>query len=113
MNKLWELIKTTLIEKDGTTPVYGSIKRWAAWILLFCVVLSVIQGLLPGGSLHIGSFLNLNWQHKDCNMDVLKALLEATGTYILTGQLLSNVTDTIQNYHNINAAPKPPDAPKG
>ena len=97
---LWLTIKQTLLEKSDSGTLTGSIKRWAAWILLFLVSLTVIQGLIPGGSIHLGTFLNFAWNHQPSDMKVLTALLTATGTYVLTGQAISNITDTIQNYHN-------------
>ena len=97
---LWLTIKQTLLEKSGETQ-FGSIKRWAAWILLSLIVLSVIAGLIPGGSIHIGTYLNLSWNHQPADMSVVNALLAATGTYILTGQALSNITDTIQHRNTV------------
>jgi predicted oxidoreductase (fatty acid repression mutant protein) len=104
MKKLWQIIKETLLEKSSIDPTttFGSIKRWAAWILLFLVFSVVINSLVPSFSLHIGSFvLNREQEANKVDMSVLNALLTAIGTYILGGQMISNVTDTIQNYHNV------------
>lgn len=105
---LWALIKSTLIEKDGTTNTYGSIKRWAAWILLGLVCLVIFASLLPGGSLHFGTWLNLQWNHHACDETVLTDLLKAIGTYILGGATITAFSNTIQNYHNAKF-PSPPD----
>lgn len=98
--KLWFLIKSTLIEKDNTNPVYGSIKRWLAWILAGLVILVVIAGLIPGGSLHIGTFLNFSWNHNPTDTNTLSILLKAIGMYVLGGATVSMLNNTITNYHN-------------
>jgi hypothetical protein len=95
---LWTIIKQTLLEKSGDN-IFGSIKRWVAWILLFLVCCIVISSLIPSGSIHIGTWLNVSWHHIKVDMPVLTSLLTAMGTYILTGQALTNVTDTIQHYN--------------
>jgi hypothetical protein len=80
--------------------VYGSIKRWAAWILLGLVCLVIFASLLPGGSVHLGTWLSLSWNHKPCDETVLTDLLKAIGTYILGGATVSMIGNTVQNFHN-------------
>jgi hypothetical protein len=100
MNSLWTIFKQTFLEKNTDTPI-GSIKRGIAWVLVLYAGEIINAGLLPGGSIHIGTFLNLSWNHKDINLDSLKVVLAAIGTYVLTGQMLSNVTDTIQHRNTV------------
>jgi hypothetical protein len=95
---LWQLIKSTLIEKDGTNT-YGSIKRWGAWILFFYAGLVIFVGLLPSCSFHISTWFNLTWNHKPIDTVTLQILLTAIGTYILGGATVSMIGNTIQNYH--------------
>lgn len=102
--KLWQLIKTTLIEKDGTNQVYGSIKRYAAWILLIYAGEIINAGMIPGGSLHLGAFLNLSWNHCAIDRETLSLVLNALGTYVLGGATVTAVANTFQNYHNVKYA---------
>lgn len=97
---LWSLIKTTLIEKDGTNTTYGSIKRWGAWILFAYAGFVIFAGLLPSGCFHISTWFILNWHHQPIDRETLKILVEAIGTYILGGATITMANNTIQNYHN-------------
>lgn len=107
--KLWYLIKTTLIEKDGTTTSYGSIKRWGAWILFFYCGLIILAGLLPSGSINWAwCHIQLSWHHCAIDIKTLSALLEAIGTYILGGATISAVSSTVQNFHNQKYSGIPP-----
>ena len=98
--KIYQLFKSALIEKDGTNSVYGSIKRWAALILLFYAGEIVNAGLIPGGSLHFGTWLNLAWNHSPIDRDTLTVILKAVGTYVLGGATITTLSNVTQNYHN-------------
>lgn len=90
-DKLWNILKQTLLEKnaDGTINVTGSMKRLGALLTMLTVVAIIVTCLQPSFSLHIGGF-TLNFEHTQYKIadyePTISTLLIAFGAYVGIGE---------------------------
>lgn len=91
-DKLWNILKQTLLEKnaDGTINVSGSMKRLGGLLTILTVVAIVLTCLQPSFSLHVGTWLNFNFDHQQYKIadyePTIGTLLIAFGTYVGIGE---------------------------
>jgi hypothetical protein len=102
MESLWNILKSTLIEKntDGTVNVMGSMKRLGALLVILTVVSICMTCLQPSFTIDIFKF-HLSFDHTQYKIgdyeNTIKYLLGAFALYVGIGETAA----TLQNLHNV------------